>query len=275
MSRPSVRRNDPGALRRRHRRRRPARRWRARPVRGRDGRRQHRLARCAGGGRRLRRGNAAHSETPTGASRARRSRATPTPTASAARPTATTPTQLLRPGVADIADNGTDEDCNGVDATNLDRDGDGRRVPQDCGDSAGIRAGRQRGIGNSVERDAGASMPRHDLDDHLSDGGCAVRRHEFDPDRVRARRQRPDHPHPRGRDEGRLPSAHAPGCSDRAVRPPAAGRPPDIGPSRYRPAVARQSRRGSRRTPRSRSRSRAQRRCPASSPENGGGSVLL
>ena len=51
----------------------------------------------------------------------------------------------MRPGVADFPDNGIDEDCNGVDATNLDRDGDGSPRPQDCDDTnAGIRPGAER-----------------------------------------------------------------------------------------------------------------------------------
>ena len=66
---------------------------------------------------------------------------------------------LVRPGVADITDNGADEDCNGVDATNLDRDGDGSPRPQDCDDTnAGIRPGAGEVIGNAVDENCDGNI---------------------------------------------------------------------------------------------------------------------
>ena len=41
----------------------------------------------------------------------------------------------IRPGGLDVPDNGIDEDCSGVDAVDLDRDGDGTPRPQDCDDT--------------------------------------------------------------------------------------------------------------------------------------------
>jgi hypothetical protein len=40
----------------------------------------------------------------------------------------------IRPGAADVPDNGIDEDCSGSDAVNLDRDRDGFNRPTDCND---------------------------------------------------------------------------------------------------------------------------------------------
>ena len=129
---------DPGDLQRRRRQRRPVRRRRASTsstaatgddnIVSRDGRAEH--------GRLRRRATTPRSPTTaTSASRARRSRATPTATASAARPTATTRTRGSAPASTDVPDNGVDEDCSGVDAINLDRDGDGSPRPQDCDDT--------------------------------------------------------------------------------------------------------------------------------------------
>jgi hypothetical protein len=41
----------------------------------------------------------------------------------------------IRPGIADVFDDGIDQDCDGADAINLDRDGDGYNRPGDCNDS--------------------------------------------------------------------------------------------------------------------------------------------
>ena len=58
----------------------------------------------------------------------------------------------IRPGVADIPDDGIDQDCSGADATNLDRDGDGFARPQDCDDAnAAIRPGARERAGNGVD----------------------------------------------------------------------------------------------------------------------------
>jgi hypothetical protein len=58
----------------------------------------------------------------------------------------------IHPGAVDIPDNGIDENCDGVDATNLDRDHDGIPRPQDCDDTnPAIRPGAQEIIGNSVD----------------------------------------------------------------------------------------------------------------------------
>ncbi len=58
----------------------------------------------------------------------------------------------IRPGSTDIPDNGIDENCDGVDATNLDRDRDGTPRPQDCDDTNPvIRPGAREIIGNTVD----------------------------------------------------------------------------------------------------------------------------
>ncbi|MDA0162148.1 putative metal-binding motif-containing protein [Solirubrobacter ginsenosidimutans] len=58
----------------------------------------------------------------------------------------------IRPGATDIPDNGVDENCDGADATNLDRDGDGVPRPQDCDDSdPAIRPGAREIRGNDVD----------------------------------------------------------------------------------------------------------------------------
>ena len=57
-------------------------------------------------------------------------------------------------GAADIPDNGVDEDCEGVDAVNLDRDGDGSLRPGDCNDAnAAIRPGARDTPRNGVDED--------------------------------------------------------------------------------------------------------------------------
>ena len=58
----------------------------------------------------------------------------------------------IRPGVADIPDDGIDQDCSGTDATNLDADGDGSPRPQDCDDAnARIHPGAREIAGNGVD----------------------------------------------------------------------------------------------------------------------------
>jgi hypothetical protein len=58
----------------------------------------------------------------------------------------------IRPGATDIPDNGVDENCDGKDATNLDRDGDGIARPQDCDDAdPAIRPGAREIRGNAVD----------------------------------------------------------------------------------------------------------------------------
>lgn len=58
----------------------------------------------------------------------------------------------VHPGAVDVPDNGVDENCDGVDATNLDRDGDGIPRPQDCNDAdPAIRPTAREIIGNAVD----------------------------------------------------------------------------------------------------------------------------
>jgi hypothetical protein len=58
----------------------------------------------------------------------------------------------IRPGAADIPDDRVDQDCNGLDATNLDVDGDGSPRPQDCDDSnPAIKPGAREIVGNAVD----------------------------------------------------------------------------------------------------------------------------
>jgi putative metal-binding protein len=58
----------------------------------------------------------------------------------------------IRPGATDVPDNGVDENCDGVDATNLDRDRDGVPRPQDCNDAnAAIRPGATDVPDNGVD----------------------------------------------------------------------------------------------------------------------------
>jgi hypothetical protein len=58
----------------------------------------------------------------------------------------------IRPGATDVPDDRIDQDCNGVDATNLDVDGDGFPRPQDCDDSnPAIKPGAREIVGNAVD----------------------------------------------------------------------------------------------------------------------------
>jgi hypothetical protein len=56
--------------------------------------------------------------------------------------------------VVDVPENGIDEDCNGTDAVNLDRDGDGFLRPTDCNDAdPRINPGARDIPGNRVDED--------------------------------------------------------------------------------------------------------------------------
>jgi Ca2+-binding RTX toxin-like protein len=58
----------------------------------------------------------------------------------------------IHPGATDIPDDGIDQNCDGVDATNLDRDHDGFPRPLDCDDTkANIHPGAFEAIGNTVD----------------------------------------------------------------------------------------------------------------------------
>lgn len=67
----------------------------------------------------------------------------------------------IRPGAADVPENGVDEDCSGADAVNLDRDGDGFLRPSDCNDSdPRIHPGAVDIPGNRIDEDcSGRAAP--------------------------------------------------------------------------------------------------------------------
>jgi hypothetical protein len=76
----------------------------------------------------------------------------------------------IRPGVADVPDDGIDQDCSGADATNLDRDGDGFSRPQDCDDTnAAIRPGAREKAGDGVDENCdGVIVPFRPLPGSLA-----------------------------------------------------------------------------------------------------------
>jgi hypothetical protein len=58
----------------------------------------------------------------------------------------------IKPGAAEVFDNGVDENCDGRDNPNLDRDGDGFAVPTDCDDgNAAVKPGALEVRGNAVD----------------------------------------------------------------------------------------------------------------------------
>ena len=61
---------------------------------------------------------------------------------------------FIRHGLVDIPDDGIDQNCDGVDAVNLDRDGDGENRPGDCNDSnPAIHHGATDIPGNKIDED--------------------------------------------------------------------------------------------------------------------------
>ena len=71
----------------------------------------------------------------------------------------------VRPGAAEVPDNGVDDDCNGTDATVLDRDGDGVNRPADCHDgNAAVRPGAREVPGNALDENCdGIARPFPDI----------------------------------------------------------------------------------------------------------------
>lgn len=79
---------------------------------------------------------------------------TPTATASPSLRTANDENAPIKPGAVDIPENGIDENCDGADAINFDRDGDGYLRPQDCNDNdAKINPGATDVPGNGLDED--------------------------------------------------------------------------------------------------------------------------
>ena len=67
----------------------------------------------------------------------------------------------IRHGIVDVPDDGIDQNCDGVDATNPDRDGDGETRPADCDDNdAAIHHGAVDIPGDGIDQDcSGADAP--------------------------------------------------------------------------------------------------------------------
>jgi hypothetical protein len=67
----------------------------------------------------------------------------------------------IRHGIVDIPDDGIDQNCDGVDATNPDRDGDGETRPADCNDNdPAIHHGAVDIPGDGIDQDcSGADAP--------------------------------------------------------------------------------------------------------------------
>jgi Putative metal-binding motif len=76
----------------------------------------------------------------------------------------------IRHGIVDIPDDGIDQNCDGVDAVNLDRDGDGENRPGDCNDSnPKIHHGATDIPGNKIDEDcAGGPAPFPRLDSTIT-----------------------------------------------------------------------------------------------------------
>lgn len=64
----------------------------------------------------------------------------------------------IHPGAVEVMEDGIDQDCDSVDAVNLDRDGDGHARPSDCDDTkASVHPGARDTPGNKVDEDCSGS----------------------------------------------------------------------------------------------------------------------